>query len=252
MKQYIPKSLRQIALVGIVALGSLMTACNDKKTTFEFTNLQEAVGVCRQELADIKPLKTADMDKLTEITATWVVLQDSVHSLMMRDTTLAPHDRAVMAYFGVADSIRREIQRLALSEKRSLSDVFTLKVNTVKKMNIQIDKRDMATIREVLDKMIDNAETCRNDIKASKPLTQQDSNNYRWLLLQPYLTIDNYATSVLSGKQLATLTKIADELPELLAYVDGKDYEHSPKEETEKLANVLSEYFLKSYLTSVL
>lgn len=158
MKHYIPKSLRQMTLVGIVAMAALVTACSDKKTTFEFTNLQEAVGVCRQNLADIKPLTTADINKLIEITATWVELQDSVHSLMMRDTTLAPHDGAVMAYFGVADSIRREIQRLALSEKRSLSDVFMLKVNTVKKMNIQMDKRDVTTIREVFGKMIESAE----------------------------------------------------------------------------------------------
>ena len=252
MKQTIPHTLRQIALVGIVAMGSLMTACNDKKTTFDFENLQEAVGVCRQELAGIKPLKTADISKLTEITGTWVELQDSVHSLMMRDTTLAPHDGTVMAYFGVADSIRREILRLALSEKRSLKDVFTLKVNTIKKMNIQIDKRDMTTIREVLDKMIANAETCRNNIKANQQLSKQESNNYRWTLLQPYLAIDNYATSVLTEQQVTSLTMIAGELPELLAYVDGVDYTKGSKEETEKLANVLSEYFLKSYLTSVL
>lgn len=85
-----------------------------------------------------------------------------------------------------------------------------------------------------------------------KPLDVKQSANYRWLLIQPFLAMDNYATAMLTPQQEQTLTHLAEELPMLLAYVDGKDYAHSPKSETEKLSSVLSEYFLKCYLKSVL
>ncbi len=66
------------------------------------------------------------------------------------------------------------------------------------------------------------------------------------------MTIDNYAMASLTDKQAKTLTEMAAELPQLLAYVDGKDYDKTPKEETDKLAGVLGEYFLKTYLKSIL
>ena len=101
-------------------------------------------------------------------------------------------------------------------------------------------------------RIIQNAEVCRNDIKKHIKLTEQQANNYRWMIIQPFMTIDNNAMATLTDKQLQTLYEMADELPRLLTYVDGKDFDNSPKEETDKLAGVLSDYFLKSYLKSIL
>lgn len=352
MKQCILNNARRYAYIGIVALATALVGCSNKTSSFDFKTPQEAVDACRHHLYNIQCLDKADMDKLKEITATWVELQDSVHSLIMRDSTLQPHSGVVMTYYGVADSIRREINRLALSEKRSIADVFALKVatasgrkqqqtsetykvakqfyeildeeapypnlpstmsaydhllshadpfrqegelyefikaedkcfrslllhlrevpqeqlksitdktallfdrlyhNTAADLDNEVNERVMLYLTMRFNRrIIQNAETCRADIKANQPLTEQQSANYRWMIIQPYLTIDNYATAVLTDKQVASLTKIANELPELLAYVDGKDYAHAPKEETDKLTDVLSEYFLKSYLTSIL
>ncbi len=93
---------------------------------------------------------------------------------------------------------------------------------------------------------------CRNDINKQIRLTGQQASNYRWMLIQPFMTIDSYAMATLTDRQLQTLSEMAGELPRLLTYVDGKDYDKSPKEETDKLAGLLSEYFLKSYLKSIL
>lgn len=252
MRQYIPHTRRHLIILGLFAVATLTTGCSDKTQQFKFKTPQEAISTCRQELATVQSLKKADIGKLTEVTAKWVALQDSVHSLMLRDSTLTPSSGFTVAYYGVADSIRTAITRLALSEKRSMAEVFSLKVNVGKTMDLRMEQKDVSAIRTVIDKMIADAETCRKHIKANKPLTSEQANKYRWQLIQPYLTIDNYATSALTDKQVETLTAIANELPRLLAYVDGKDYEKSPKEQTDKLATVLSEYFLKSYLASVL
>ena len=72
------------------------------------------------------------------------------------------------------------------------------------------------------------------------------------MIIQPFMTIDNYAMASLTDDQVKMMTELAEELPRLLSYVDGKDYDRTPKEETEKLEGVLSEYFLKSYLKSIL
>lgn len=101
-------------------------------------------------------------------------------------------------------------------------------------------------------RIMQNAETCREDIISKVELTEQQTGNYRWMIIQPFMAIDNYAMAVLTDRQVAILEEMAEELPRLLTYVDGKDYDSVTIEETEKLSVVLSEYFLKSYLKSIL
>lgn len=134
------------------------------------------------------------------------------------------------------------------------SELFnTLYKNTMTSQDDEISDRVMLYLTMRFNRrIIQNAETCQNDIKAQKKLTDQQAANYRWMLIQPFMTIDNYATAAMTTQQIESLTKIAEELPILLAYIDGKDYDRTPKENTEKLSDILSEYFLKSHLKSIL
>ena len=84
--------------------------------------------------------------------------------------------------------------------------------------------------------------------KRNGELTDQQRSNYRWLLIQPFLVMDNYGTAALTPQQEKLLVELAEQLPELLAALDG----HTDQGDAEKLTSVLSEYFLKSYLKSVL
>ena len=84
--------------------------------------------------------------------------------------------------------------------------------------------------------------------KRNGELTDQQRSNYRWLLIQPFLVMDNYDTAALTPQQEKLLVELAEQLPELLAALDG----HTDQGDAEKLTGVLSEYFLKSYLKSVL
>ena len=54
--------------------------------------------------------------------------------------------------------------------------------------------------------------------------------------------------AALTPQQEKLLIKLAEQLPELLAGLDG----HTDQSDAEKLTSVLSEYFLKSYLKSIL
>lgn len=100
-------------------------------------------------------------------------------------------------------------------------------------------------------RILQNTEVCRNDIKNNVKLNETQIANYRWII-QPFLTIDKKAMATLKEQQVNTLEEMAKELPRNLAFLDDKDYDKSAKDDTDKLEKVLCEYFLKSYLTSIL
>ena len=256
MKQRILHSTRHLIIISTVVIAATFTGCSNNKHPFVFHTPQEAVVACHEELAKVKQMNSATIDELAQVINTWTELQDSTMSIMMRDSTMTVHNDLANEFFAVADSFRMEITDLALAQKRSMGDVMKLKVATSNNRKAALASEEFKSVRQYyMDfnrRIIQSAESCRNDINAKKPLTAKQGANYRWLLIQPFLALDNYATATLTEQQIQTLTQLAEELPRLLAYVDGKDYEHSPKEETDKLSTVLSEYFLKSYLKSIL
>ena len=256
MKQRILHNTRHLIIVGSVVMAAAFTGCSHNKHPFVFHTPQEAVVACHEELAKVKLMNSANIDELAQVINIWTELQDSTMSLMMRDSTMTVHNDLANDFFAVADSFRMEITDLALAQKRSMGDVMKLKVATSSNRKAALASEEFKSVRQYyMDfnrRIIQSAESCRNDINAKKPLTAKQGANYRWLLIQPFLALDNYATAALTEQQIETLNQLAEELPRLLAYVDGKDYDRSPKEETEKLSTVLSEYFLKSYLKSIL
>lgn len=350
MKHLFPQWIQHMTLMGSVMLTAVCSSCSNKGQQFVFNTPQEALTACHETLSKVQPLKTADTGQLADITNMWLELQDSTLSYFMRDSTARTNAEIAAAFFAVADSIRTEITRLALAEKRTMKDIVKLKAATSverKKMQASqdyktacafFDKLDDVPLYKGVDKtlseyeklltsikpfkkekelydfmgkedrcfrsllvylkdipqerlqlitdktselfgdlygqsthehavskrmtlyltmrfnrrIIQNAEACRKDIEKRVKLTEQQANNYRWMIIQPFMTIDNFAMATLSDKQLQAMSQMAEELPRLLTYVDGNDYDNSPKEVTDKLAGVLSEYFLKSYLKSIL
>lgn len=97
-------------------------------------------------------------------------------------------------------------------------------------------------------RIIQNAMACRNDILNNQRLDRDQRANYKWMLIQPFMAIDDYSTAVLSDGQRESLLKLTDELPSLLGKLDVQKNEN----EQIKLTNVLANYFLKSYLSTTL
>ena len=63
------------------------------------------------------------------------------------------------------------------------------------------------------------------------------------------MAIDDYSTAALTSKQKEELLDMSNELPMLL---NKLELEKQTKEEEDKFTKVLSEYFLKSYLSTSL
>ena len=98
-------------------------------------------------------------------------------------------------------------------------------------------------------RVVQNALACKDDVETGKNLTRDQKANYKWMLIQPYIAIDDYSTAVLTDKQRKQLIDLSVKLPELLQKLDsGKEQMDSE----ENLTKVLSTYFLKSYLNTTL
>ena len=98
-------------------------------------------------------------------------------------------------------------------------------------------------------RILQNAEACSRDIKAKKMLNEQQTDNYRWMVIQPFMSIDNYSMAALTEEQEKQFLKLADELPSLIAYLDRAS---DKPEDLKKTTEVLSEFFLSTYLKSSL
>ena len=97
-------------------------------------------------------------------------------------------------------------------------------------------------------RIVQNAMAVQRDIEKEVRLTEKQTANYRWMIIQPFLSIDNYAMATITEEQEECLNSIAEKLPRTLSSLDGKDYDKSSKEETEKLTSVLTEYFVRAYI----
>jgi hypothetical protein len=253
MKQRILHNAKGYVLGGLAIVAATLMSCSNKENRYVFNNAQDAVTACHQELAMLRPMASANIDELAGLTANWIELQDSTMNVMMRDSTLRNDAVLTTDYFATADSIRAEIMRLALSEKRTMAEVVRLKVNVSRKQGDLMQSEQMSEAKKFyLDfnkRILQSAVDVRSQMtKRNGELTDQQRSNYRWLLIQPFLVMDNYATAALTPQQENLLVEFAEQLPELLAALDG----HTDQGDAEKLTSVLSEYFLKSYLKSVL
>ena len=101
-------------------------------------------------------------------------------------------------------------------------------------------------------RIIQNAEAVIRDIAKGYKLSEIQTANYRWMLLQPFMTIDMYSMAAITPEQEKSLTEISKNLSKYLAYIDGKDFNKSDSKEKNKLTEILTKYFLRSYLHQLL
>lgn len=65
-------------------------------------------------------------------------------------------------------------------------------------------------------RLILNALTCIDDIKAGRINEQEQLAAYQWMIIQPFLSIDGFSVAFLSDVQLYELEKIANEFTEIM------------------------------------
>ena len=69
-----------------------------------------------------------------------------------------------------------------------------------------------------------NAQVCENLIKAGKIKSESQANAYLWMTLQPFLSMDALAISMLTEEQQQQMTKIAASYPDISQRLAGKGY----------------------------
>ena len=62
-----------------------------------------------------------------------------------------------------------------------------------------------------------NALACRNDINQDKVKKDAQARAYVWMLLQPYISLDNFSMAVLSDKGKVSLYGMAEQMPSMMA-----------------------------------
>jgi hypothetical protein len=144
MKQRILHNAKGYVLGGLAIVTATLMSCSNKENRYVFNNAQDAVTACHQELATLRPMTSANIDELAGLTVNWIELQDSTMNVMMRDSTLRNDAVLTTDYFATADSIRAEIMRLALSEKRTMAEVVNLKINVSRKQGDLMQSEQMS------------------------------------------------------------------------------------------------------------
>ena len=104
-------------------------------------------------------------------------------------------------------------------------------------------------------RILQNADACRTHLMNGVKLNEAVAQNYRWMLLQPFFSIDDMSMAALSSGQQQLLHDIAQDMPELFTKLDDyfpKKQDVKGKESSNnKLIDVITLYILKSHIKSI-
>ena len=151
--------------------------------------------------------------------------------------------RSLLAYLREMPQERLKI----ITEKTS--DLFDeLYESTLADLGNEVNERVMIYLSMRFNRRImQNAMTCKADIKRKVLLDEQQKANYRWMIIQPFMIIDHYSMAVMTDEQIRELKELAADMPALLAFVEETDN----RQDVEKTMSILNEYILKSYINSM-
>mgnify|MGYP003369523724 FL=1 len=99
-------------------------------------------------------------------------------------------------------------------------------------------------------RILQNAEVCRDQIMNGLKINPVIARNYRWMLMQPYFTIDEISMAALSSGQQQLMLDIAQDMPELYMKLD-KCPSKANNDELQFLDNI-SVYLLKTHIKNII
>ena len=152
--------------------------------------------------------------------------------------------RSLMKYLAQVDT--ETLQKLTMGTTRVFDGLYSSVGAQVDDVN---DRTMLYLSMRFNRRIIQNALACKEDILSRRRLGNTQQANYRWMLIQPFMAIDDYSAAVLTEEQREQLLALSDDLPGLLERLDARKH---VRDKENNLTEVLSEYFLKSYLSSIL
>lgn len=182
----------------------------------------------------------------------------SAYYILLKSVKSFKQERQLLSFITEEDkcfrSLMNYLSKVSNSDLQNLTNattaIFDDLYSSVGNKSDDVNDRTMLYLTMRFNRrIIQNAMACRNDIINNQRLDRDQRANYKWMLIQPFMAIDDYSTAVLTEEQRETLIKLTDELPALLGKLD---VQKKSDNEQIKLTNVLANYFLKSYLSTTL
>lgn len=152
--------------------------------------------------------------------------------------------RSLMTYLSLVGN--ESLQKLTDATSRVFDGLYS----SVGKKEDDVNDRTMLYLTMRFNRrVVQNALACKTDVEEGRKLNMLQRANYRWMLIQPFMAIDDYSTAALTSQQRELLLDMSSKLPTLLSKLE---MQRQSKAEEEKFTEVLAEYFLKSYLSTSL
>lgn len=153
--------------------------------------------------------------------------------------------RSLLKHFpDIPEEIVQNITENTVEVFNNLEDSLLIQ----KKMSSIEDRTMILMTMRLNRRIIQNATSCRQQIEEHRQLSKYTASNYRWMLMQPFIAIDQTSMAVITDEQIKSLKDIAQKLPTLLAELDGVESKKITSEEM----NRLTEFFLNMYLKMIL
>jgi hypothetical protein len=181
-----------------------------------------------------------------------------VYSALLYNAKPFKHESELLGFISEEDrcfrSLMKFLSQVSNEQLQQLTDatasIFDGLYSSVGRKVDDVNDRTMLYLTMRFNRrIVQNALACKQDVENGKKLSRLQRANYRWMLIQPFMAIDDYSTAALTSKQKEELLDMSNELPMLL---NKLELEKQTKEEEDKFTKVLSEYFLKSYLSTSL
>lgn len=133
----------------------------------------------------------------------------------------------------------RDLQKLTMGTTRVFDGLYSSVGAQVDDVN---DRTMLYLSMRFNRRIIQNALACQEDILSRRRLGTTQQANYRWMLIQPFMAIDDYSAAVLTEEQRELLLALSDDLPVLLERLDARKH---VRDKENNLTEVLSEYLVE-------
>ena len=127
-KEGIGNHTRLIWVLFATAVATLLLAsCASDSSSYQFKDNDDALSCYHSFLSELRAKKNITGDELVSTVSAWTEVRDTVYNFISKDTTFHAHTNLPNAFFVIHDSIRTEMNRIAVEQDRSLKDVFMVK-----------------------------------------------------------------------------------------------------------------------------
>lgn len=127
--------------------------------------------------------------------------------------------RSLMKYLAQVDT--ETLQKLTMGTTRVFDGLYSSVGAQVDDVN---DRTMLYLSMRFNRRIIQNALACKEDILSRRRLGNTQQANYRWMLIQPFMAIDDYSAAVLTEEQREQLLALSDDLPGLLERLDARKH----------------------------